>query len=55
MLSCADSRVPAEIVLTQGLGFVVVRMAGNVVSPTAVGSLNSHCGIGFSADRGFGS
>lgn len=40
MLSCADSRVPAEIVFDQGLGdLFVVRMAGNVVSPTAVGSL----------------
>lgn len=40
MLSCADSRVPVEIIFDQGLGdLFVVRMAGNVVSPTAVGSL----------------
>jgi len=40
ILGCADSRVPAEIVFDQGLGdLFVVRMAGNVVSPTAVGSL----------------
>lgn len=40
MLSCADSRVPAEIVFDQGLGdLFVVRLAGNVISPTAVGSL----------------
>jgi carbonic anhydrase len=40
MLSCADSRVPAEIVFNQGLGdLFVVRLAGNVISPTAVGSL----------------
>lgn len=40
MLSCADSRVPAEIVFDQGLGdLFVVRLAGNVISPTAIGSL----------------
>lgn len=40
ILGCADSRVPSEIVFDQGLGdLFVVRMAGNVVSPTAIGSL----------------
>ena len=40
LLSCADSRVPSEIVFDQGLGdLFVVRVAGNVVSPTAIGSL----------------
>ncbi|MBD2568587.1 carbonic anhydrase [Anabaena lutea] len=40
ILGCADSRVPAEIVFDQGLGdLFVVRVAGNVVSPTAIGSL----------------
>jgi carbonic anhydrase len=40
VLSCADSRVPAEIVLDQGLGdLFVVRVAGNVASQTAIGSL----------------
>lgn len=40
MLSCADSRVPVEIIFDQGFGdLFVVRMAGNVVSPTTVGSL----------------
>lgn len=40
ILGCADSRVPAEIVFDQGFGdLFVVRIAGNVVSPTAVGSL----------------
>lgn len=40
ILSCADSRVPAEIVLDQGLGdLFVVRVAGNVASQTAIGSL----------------
>lgn len=40
ILGCADSRVPAEIVFDQGLGdLFVVRVAGNVASPTAIGSL----------------
>ncbi|PHJ59952.1 carbonic anhydrase [Nostoc linckia z18] len=40
ILGCADSRVPAEIVFDQGLGdLFVVRVAGNVASDTAIGSL----------------
>lgn len=40
VLGCADSRFPAEIVLDQGLGdLFVVRVAGNVASQTAIGSL----------------
>lgn len=40
VLSCADSRVPAEIVFDQGLGDIfVVRVAGNVVEPTTLGSI----------------
>ncbi|MEH2110292.1 carbonic anhydrase [Nostoc sp.] len=40
ILGCADSRVPAEIVFDQGLGdLFVVRVAGNVVSDTVIGSL----------------
>lgn len=40
ILTCADSRLPAEIVLDQGLGdLFVVRVAGNVASLTAIGSL----------------
>lgn len=40
ILGCADSRFPAEIVLDQGLGdLFVVRVAGNVASQTAIGSL----------------
>ncbi|MFH7028280.1 MAG: carbonic anhydrase [Heteroscytonema crispum UTEX LB 1556] len=40
ILGCADSRVPSEIVFDQGLGdLFVVRVAGNVASQTAIGSL----------------
>lgn len=40
ILGCSDSRVPAEIVFDQGLGdLFVIRVAGNVVSPSQVGSV----------------
>lgn len=40
ILGCADSRVPVEIVFDQGLGDIfTVRVAGNVVTPHAIGSL----------------
>lgn len=40
ILGCADSRVPAEIVFDQGIGDLFdVRVAGNVASQTAIGSL----------------
>jgi carbonic anhydrase len=40
VLSCSDSRVPSEIVFDQGLGSLfVVRVAGNVVAPSLVGSV----------------
>jgi carbonic anhydrase len=40
ILSCADSRVPPEIVFDQGLGNLFdVRVAGNVVTPETLGSL----------------
>jgi carbonic anhydrase len=40
ILSCADSRVPPEIIFDQGLGdLFVVRVAGNVASDTEIGSL----------------
>jgi carbonic anhydrase len=46
ILGCSDSRVPAEIVFDQGLGdLFVIRVAGNVVAPSQVGSVE------FAADR----
>jgi carbonic anhydrase len=40
ILSCADSRVPAEIVFDQGIGNIFdVRIAGNIVTPEALGSI----------------
>lgn len=40
LLSCSDSRVPAEMVFDCGLGeLFVVRVAGNVVAPSIVGSV----------------
>lgn len=40
ILSCADSRVPSEIVFDCGLGdLFVVRVAGNIVAPSIVGSV----------------
>lgn len=40
ILSCADSRVPAEMVFDCGLGdLFVVRVAGNIVAPSLIGSI----------------
>ena len=40
VLSCSDSRVPAEIIFDQSLGdLFVVRTAGLVLDPTTIGSL----------------
>lgn len=40
ILSCSDSRVPPEIVFDESLGKVfVVRVAGNVVDPVTLGSI----------------
>ena len=40
VLTCSDSRVPPELLFDQGLGDVfVVRVAGNVVDPIALGSI----------------
>ena len=49
ILGCSDSRVPVEIVFDQGLGdLFVIRVAGNVVAPSQIGSVE------FAAER-FGS
>ena len=40
ILGCSDARVPAELVFDQGLGdLFVIRVAGNIVSPSQVGSV----------------
>ncbi|MGA7317500.1 MAG: carbonic anhydrase [Silvibacterium sp.] len=40
VLSCADSRVPVELVFDQSIGHIfVVRVAGNVATPEIIGSL----------------
>lgn len=40
VLSCADSRVPAEIIFDQGIGDIFdVRIAGNIATPEALGSI----------------
>ena len=46
ILGCSDSRVPAEIIFDQGLGdLFVIRVAGNIVAPSQVGSIE------FAAER----
>jgi carbonic anhydrase len=46
ILGCSDSRVPAEIIFDQGLGALnVIRVAGNIVAPSQVGSVE------FAAER----
>ncbi len=40
VLGCSDSRVPVEIIFDVGLGnLFVVRVAGNIVAPSLVGSI----------------
>jgi len=40
VLACSDSRAPVELVFDQGLGdLFVIRVAGNVVAPSQVGSV----------------
>jgi carbonic anhydrase len=40
ILSCADSRVPSEIIFDQGFGdLFVCRVAGNIATPEEIGSL----------------
>jgi carbonic anhydrase len=40
VLGCSDARVPAELIFDQGLGdLFVIRVAGNIVAPSLVGSV----------------
>src|SRR6201992_583519 len=40
ILGCSDSRVPVEIIFDQGLGdLFVIRVAGNIVAPSQIGSV----------------
>ncbi|MEW6067013.1 MAG: carbonic anhydrase [Nitrospirota bacterium] len=40
ILCCADSRVPPELIFDEGLGrLFVVRVAGNVINPALLGSM----------------
>jgi len=40
VLSCADSRVPVELIFDQSIGHIfVTRVAGNLVTPEIIGSL----------------
>ena len=49
VLGCSDSRVPVEIIFDVGVGdLFVIRVAGNVIAPSLVGSIE------FAAER-FGS
>ncbi len=44
ILGCADSRVPPEIIFDQGFGdLFVVRVAGNIVAPVQIGSIEFAC------------
>lgn len=46
VLGCSDSRVPAEIIFDQSLGeLFVIRVAGNIVAPSQIGSVE------FAAER----
>ena len=40
IVGCSDSRVPAELIFDQGLGdLFVIRVAGNIVAPSQLGSV----------------
>jgi carbonic anhydrase len=46
ILSCIDSRVPAEVVFDQGIGDVFsVRVAGNIINEDVLGSLEYSCKV----------
>lgn len=44
ILSCSDSRVPAELIFNCGIGeLFIIRVAGNIASPTQIGSIEYAC------------
>ncbi|PCJ24788.1 MAG: carbonic anhydrase [Flavobacteriales bacterium] len=46
ILSCIDSRVPAELVFDQGIGDIFsVRIAGNIVNEDVLGSIEYSCKV----------
>ncbi|MGE0608986.1 MAG: bifunctional SulP family inorganic anion transporter/carbonic anhydrase, partial [Pirellulales bacterium] len=46
VLSCIDSRSPAELLMDVGLGDIFsVRVAGNVISPKVLGSMEYSCAV----------
>ncbi len=46
ILSCIDSRAPAELIFDLGVGDVLnVRIAGNVISPEVLGSIEYGCAL----------
>lgn len=46
ILSCIDSRVPAEIVFDQGIGDIFsVRVAGNIINEDVLGSMEYACKV----------
>ena len=46
ILSCIDSRVPAELVFDQGIGDIFsVRVAGNIVNEDVLGSMEYACKV----------
>lgn len=46
VLSCIDSRTPAELLFDLGLGDIFsIRIAGNVTSPRVVGSIEYGCAV----------
>lgn len=46
ILSCIDSRVPAELVFDQGIGDIFsVRVAGNIVNEDVLGSIEYACKV----------
>jgi len=46
VLSCIDSRVPAEIVFDQGIGDIFsIRVAGNIINEDVLGSMEYGCKV----------